>query len=120
MTQEPTAPDQPAADAPPVFIVFNPVAGTTDPEQLRALLADGFAARGQTYELYETSGAEGEDVAAQVRAAYERGVRRFAAAGGDGTVSAVADGVCDTDATLAILPAGTANVLARELGIPTD
>lgn len=120
MTQEPTAPDQPAADAPPVFIVFNPVAGTTDPEQFRALVEERFAARGQTYELYETTGAEGEDVAALVRAAYERGVRRFAAAGGDGTVSAVADGVCDTDATLAILPAGTANVLARELGIPTD
>lgn len=108
------------AAGPPVYIVFNPVAGTTDPEQFRALVEERFAARGRPYELYETSGADGEDVAGRVRAAYKRGVRCFAAAGGDGTVSAVADGLCGTDATLAILPAGTANVLARELGIPTD
>jgi YegS/Rv2252/BmrU family lipid kinase len=120
MTQETATPDRPAADAPPVFIVFNPVAGTTDAEQFRTLLADRFQARGRPYELYETTGADDEDVAALVRAAYKRGVRCFAAAGGDGTVSAVADGLAHSEATLAILPVGTANVLARELGIPAD
>ena len=40
--------------------------------------------------------------------------------GGDGTLSAVADAMADTGLTLAILPLGTANDLARTLGIPFD
>lgn len=112
------APD--AGDLRPVYVVFNPVAGNAEPEQVRAALAEAFEERGQTYELYETTGADGEDVGALVRAAHERGTRRFVAAGGDGTVSAVACGLAGVDATVAILPIGTANVLARELGIPND
>lgn len=103
---------------PPIYIVLNPVAGTTDPAQVRALLEERFAAHGRAYELYETTG--DEDLAALVRDAYHRGLRSFAAAGGDGTISLVADGLARSDACLAILPIGTANVLAAELGIPGD
>jgi len=42
------------------------------------------------------------------------------AAGGDGTVAEVADGMAGSDIILGILPVGTANVLASELGIPAD
>ena len=42
------------------------------------------------------------------------------AAGGDGTINAIANGLADTGVPLGIIPLGTANDLARELGIPGD
>ncbi|WP_421950711.1 diacylglycerol/lipid kinase family protein [Pelagibacterium sp.] len=42
------------------------------------------------------------------------------AAGGDGTVTALATAIIHSDKNLAILPLGTANLLARDLGVPLD
>ncbi len=44
----------------------------------------------------------------------------IAAAGGDGTVSSVAAGVARASRTLAVIPSGTLNHFARDLGIPTE
>ena len=59
-------------------------------------------------------------LAERCRRAVESPARVIVAAGGDGTVTAVAEALLDTDKTLAILPLGTANLLARDLGLPLD
>jgi YegS/Rv2252/BmrU family lipid kinase len=94
------------------------VAGNSDVGAVRAALARHLKEEGIAYEVHETSA--GEKVADVVRPAMERGFDTFVAAGGDGTVSGLADGLVQTGALLGILPVGTVNTLARELGIPLD
>lgn len=52
------------------------------------------------------------------RHAVARGARVVIAAGGDGTVNEVANGLVDTDAALGVLPVGTTNSWALQMGIP--
>jgi YegS/Rv2252/BmrU family lipid kinase len=52
------------------------------------------------------------------RNAVREGFRKIVAAGGDGTIHEVANGLAGSDATLGLLPMGTMNVFASELGLP--
>jgi diacylglycerol kinase family enzyme len=56
----------------------------------------------------------------RVREALEQGADLIFVWGGDGTVQRCIDVMAGSPATLAILPAGTANLLATNLGIPDD
>jgi diacylglycerol kinase (ATP) len=55
-----------------------------------------------------------------VRAAVKRGAKRVIVGGGDGTFRTVANLLAQTDVTLGVLPLGTVNDLARNLGIQCD
>src|SRR5213079_2213826 len=57
---------------------------------------------------------------ALARRAVEDGFARIVAAGGDGTVNQVANGIAGSNCALGILPMGTVNVFAMELGLPSD
>src|SRR5215212_727360 len=45
---------------------------------------------------------------------------KVVAVGGDGTIKTVADAICQTELPMCILPGGSANGMAKELGIPLD
>lgn len=70
------------------------------------------------YEIYETR--KGGRVADVVRERLPEGFDLVVAVGGDGTISAVGDGLVGSTIPLGIIPTGTGNLLARELEIPLD
>jgi YegS/Rv2252/BmrU family lipid kinase len=102
-----------------VFVILNPVAGRNSAAHVRTALRRYFDDKADwQFELYETTGTE--DVAAVVRGQIDNGVEAVFAAGGDGTVSAVVDAIVHSHIPLGIIPTGTTNVLAQELGIPLN
>src|SRR5260221_778847 len=62
---------------------------------------------------------DGGDCAVRCRALAERGDELVVVGGGDGTISAAASALVGTETRLGILPLGTLNHFARDLGIPT-
>jgi diacylglycerol kinase family enzyme len=61
-----------------------------------------------------------DQITEAVRDAARGGARRVVAAGGDGTISAVAAAIAESDVELAVIPAGTFNHFAKDNGIPLD
>jgi YegS/Rv2252/BmrU family lipid kinase len=60
------------------------------------------------------------DIPAEIRARMQRGQKLFVAAGGDGTINTVLQALVHTDAVLGVIPIGTFNHFARDLGLPLD
>jgi diacylglycerol kinase (ATP) len=98
-----------------MVIVFNPVAGRRRAHLLWRVL-DVLVANGVRLELAETHRAGHAE--SLTREAVKQGARMVVAAGGDGTIAEVANGLMGSDAQLGVIPLGTANVLANELGLP--
>jgi len=98
-----------------MVIVFNPVAGKRQVQRLWRVL-DVLLQNGIKIDLAET-GHRGHAMLL-AREAAERGAGLVVAAGGDGTIAEVANGLSRTRVRLGVIPLGTANVLAHELGLP--
>jgi YegS/Rv2252/BmrU family lipid kinase len=98
-----------------MVIVFNPVAGRRRAHLLWRVL-DILVANGVRLELAETHRRGHAEHLARDAAA--RGEPMVVAAGGDGTIAEVANGLLGSQARLGVIPLGTANVLAHELRLP--
>ena len=101
-------------------LIENPKAGRSSPGSLRV----AERALEATFDLeLVTTNARGH-AAALAREAVEAGAKTVIAFGGDGTVNEVLNGLLSgsesTNVTLGVLPGGTTNVLARNLGFPND
>ncbi|HEX7705067.1 MAG TPA: diacylglycerol kinase family protein [Thermoanaerobaculia bacterium] len=95
------------------ILFLNPRSGTseqTDQEALRALAVE--------HGLRVVEIVPGVDVGALVRQSLEARATAIVVAGGDGSVHHVAQSLVNTEGVLGIVPAGTINHLAHDLGLP--
>lgn len=101
-----------------MIVIYNPVAGRRKRERFARVLA-ALEAAGAAVEVRETR-APGDARAIAAALAPADGI--VAAAGGDGTAAEAADGLLRNPdrarLALGVIPLGTANVLAREIGLP--
>jgi diacylglycerol kinase (ATP) len=98
-------------------IVYNPV--KVDLEAVQAAVARAQEAAGWDETLWFETSVE-DPGAGQTREALEAGVDTVIAAGGDGTVRVAAEALLGSKASLALLPSGTGNLLARNLNLTLD
>lgn len=112
----PPAPSETYSRPERLHVIANPAAGADRP--VLATLNAAFHDAGITWDVSVTN--DSGDAARFAREAAEAGIGLVVAYGGDGTVAEVVSGLEGTGVPVGILPGGTANVFANELGIPTD
>jgi diacylglycerol kinase family enzyme len=101
-----------------VAVILNPSSGSASRDTTPDRIVELFAAEGREATVLATG--PGRTLADQARAALEAGCRIAVAAGGDGTVNAVATALLGRDVPLGVLPMGTLNHFAKDLGLPLD
>ncbi len=102
--------------ATPVPIIINGAAGSNTAAEARARIAAAFHNLGA--EAHFLIASSGEEIVDLARRAAAGDAGPVVAGGGDGTVSAVASVLIETDRTLGVLPLGTLNHFAKDLNIP--
>lgn len=98
-----------------LLFIVNPGSGS-DNTDFKTVISAFFESLEHTFEIYELPG---NCSIAQISTAISKAkADRVIAVGGDGTLKLVAECLKETKTPLGILPAGSANGMARELGIP--
>src|SRR5918992_3701129 len=102
------------------LLISNPNAGRGGRARAREVgrFCDELRRRGLTVETASTAGPG--DAGRLAREGVARGLREVVVSGGDGTVNEALQGLVGSGARVGVWPAGTANVLARQLGLPFD
>ena len=102
-----------------VHVIFNAAAGTKKARQEAkiAFVRQAFVKAGV---VASVESVEGSQLTAAARFAAQTDCDAVVGAGGDGTLNAVASALVDTPKPLGVLPCGTLNHFAQELGIPPD
>lgn len=96
-------------------LVFNATAGVALPRLLDGVLG---ALRARNADVFQVPARSAEEAADRVRELAERNIcDAVIAAGGDGTFRAVATGAVGTTLPVGVIPIGTGNVLANEIGL---
>ncbi len=101
-----------------VAVIFNPASGGEDMAARRSRLEALAQEAGLTCDLTETD--EQEGAAPLAREALADGMERVIVSGGDGSIMEAAGALVGTQTALAVIPGGTGNLLALNLGIPLD
>lgn len=99
------------------WIIYNPMAGRFPAKPLLTRAGEALRQRGWQIELVQTE--QGQDLAELAGLAVENNLFAVFVAGGDGSVGQVASALAGSNTALGVLPAGTANVMAQELGLRT-
>jgi YegS/Rv2252/BmrU family lipid kinase len=99
-----------------IHIIINPAAG--EEEAILPFINASMKEAGITWEAFITH--QAGDGIKFARAAVKEGVDALAVYGGDGTLMEAISGLIGSEIPLIILPGGSANVVATELGIPKD
>jgi len=100
-----------------ITVLLNPLAGAANTANMPSRLTELFRAAHLPARIMSPAPAE---FVVAARAAAASGADAVVAAGGDGTVSSVASALAGTATPLGVLPIGTLNHFARDLGIPLD
>jgi len=90
--------------------IVNVKSGTA--EEAQKVLGEG--------DSFEVHAVEPDEIARTIRDVVAAGAKRILVSGGDGTIATAADELLETRAELAILPGGTLNHFARDLGVSTE
>ena len=96
------------------MLFFNPASGVRFPAAEAAALESAANEAG----LEVVRFAHEVDISTMTREQIRLGRRLFIAAGGDGTISAVVQPLINSEASLGVIPVGTYNHFARDLGLP--
>jgi len=102
-----------------IHVIVNPRAGRVPSHSRLSATLEAVAVRYGLEPLVAYTEAPGH-ATRLARRAVEQGCRAVIAVGGDGTLNEVINGVAASDVAVGLIPAGTANVWAREAGVPRD